>query len=308
METKVNYTVVGIFVLLLSGVLIAGILWLSTGSKYRKSYDTYLAFMHESVSGLNINAPVKYRGVEVGRVRDISLDADRPEQVRLVLDIERGTPVRENTIAILKVQGLTGIAYVELDGGTRDSPLLKAKPHQRYPVIQTGPSLLARLDTSLTDLLASLKRTSDNINDMLDPDNRRSIKQMISDLAAVSHELAGRRAVIARGIDSGAKTLENTAEASARLSNLLERLQRSADAFDKMTVEAAGASASARNTLDGMGKDVHRFTNESLPEFERTMVEIRALASSIRQLSDELERNPAVLLHGKQSAAPGPGE
>jgi phospholipid/cholesterol/gamma-HCH transport system substrate-binding protein len=308
METKVSYTIVGLFVLVLSGVLISGILWLSAGQKYSKEYTTYVAYMHESVSGLNTNAPVKYRGVEVGRVNDISLDADRPEQVRLMLDIERGTPVRENTIAILKVQGLTGIAYVELDGGTRDSPPLKAKPGEPYPVIETGPSLLARLDTSMTDLLASLKQTSDNINDMLDPASRRSIRQMISDLAAVSHELAGRRAVMARSIDNGAKTLQNTAEASARLSNLLERLQRSADAFDKMTAEAAGASASARTTLDGMGKDVHRFTNDALPEFEKTLAEMRALTASVRRLSDELERNPSALLYGRQPAAPGPGE
>ncbi|MDP2786291.1 MAG: MCE family protein, partial [Sulfurimicrobium sp.] len=62
METKVNYTIVGLFVILLFAALVAGILWLSGGAQYRKTYDTYLAYMNESVSGLNLNAPVKYRG------------------------------------------------------------------------------------------------------------------------------------------------------------------------------------------------------------------------------------------------------
>ena len=92
-------------------------LWLSSGGAYRKAYDTYQAYMSESVSGLSLDAPVRYRGVEVGRVRKIALAPENIEQVQLTLDIERGTPVKEDTVAVLRVQGLTGIAYVELSGG-----------------------------------------------------------------------------------------------------------------------------------------------------------------------------------------------
>ena len=73
MESKVNFTIVGLFTLTLVAALIAILLWLGTGGRYYKVYDTYYAYMNESVSGLNLNAPVKYRGVEVGNVRDISL-------------------------------------------------------------------------------------------------------------------------------------------------------------------------------------------------------------------------------------------
>ena len=67
--------------------------------------------------------------------------------------IERGTPVKEDTVAILQTQGLTGIAYVELTAGRRNSPPLVARPGEEFPVIRAGPSLLTRLETSVTVLL-----------------------------------------------------------------------------------------------------------------------------------------------------------
>jgi phospholipid/cholesterol/gamma-HCH transport system substrate-binding protein len=102
MEAKVNFAVVGVFVLMLGAGLIAGVQWFSSGGAYRKVYDTYETYMSESVSGLNLDAPVRYRGVEVGRVRKMALAPGNIQLVQLTLDIERGascpeaapTPVR----------------------------------------------------------------------------------------------------------------------------------------------------------------------------------------------------------------------
>src|SRR5574341_1438561 len=116
MEPKVNYTLVGLFVVLFTAGLVSVVLWLGKG-EYRMAYDRYYAYMTESVSGLSVNSPVKYRGVEVGRVKEIILNPDNPEEVRLTLDIARGTPVKEDTLAALDIQGLTGLAIVNLAGG-----------------------------------------------------------------------------------------------------------------------------------------------------------------------------------------------
>ena len=128
-----NYALVGAFVLLLGAVLIAGALWLASGGAFQKKYDLYLAIEEESVAGLNLNAPVKFNGVNVGKVREIRIDADNPERVKLLFAIERGTPIKDDTVAILKTQGLTGIAYVELSGGTRDAAPLKCQTGERLP-------------------------------------------------------------------------------------------------------------------------------------------------------------------------------
>jgi phospholipid/cholesterol/gamma-HCH transport system substrate-binding protein len=307
-ETKVNYAIVGLFVLVLATALIGGILWLSAGKQYRKDYDGYLAYMRESVSGLNLNAPVKYRGVDVGNVREIGLDPGNTEQVRLKLDIERGTPVKTDTVAVLKVQGLTGIAYVELAGGSRDAPPLGAEGKQEYPVIKTGPSLLARLDTALTEVVTNLNRTAANINAVLDEDNRRSFKRTLADLATLSHTLAGRTGTMDSGVADAASTLKNTARASAELPKLLERIGRSADAVDKLAAEIGRTNVAAGDALQGVRGDVRRFTGESLPELEKTLAEVRELTASAQRVARELEQSPSALLYGKQPAPPGPGE
>src|SRR5208283_5551507 len=147
MEARVNFVLVGTFVIVLTTALIAGLLWLSSGKYYHKSYDTYLTYMTESVSGLNLNAPVRYRGVDVGRVRQIALAPGDVEQVQLTLDIDRGTPIKEDTEAVLDTQGLTGIAFVDLTSGHRGSPPLRAQPGEAYPVIKSRPSLMTRLET-----------------------------------------------------------------------------------------------------------------------------------------------------------------
>jgi phospholipid/cholesterol/gamma-HCH transport system substrate-binding protein len=308
MEAKVNYVVVGVFVLVLSTALIAGLLWLSSGKYYRRSYDTYVTYMAESVSGLNVNAPVRYLGVEVGRVRRIALAPDNVEQVQLTLDIERGTPVKQDTVALLQSQGLTGIAFVDLVSGHRDSPPLTAKPGEAYPVIQSGRSLMDRLESSLPALLSGLNRVADNLNALLDADNRRAVKSTLADLERLTRTLAARSQTIDAGIADAARTLRNTARASAELPELVRRVERSADALDRMSGAVAGAGRSASGVLDSTRPDLQRFTGETLPEVRELVTELRELTATMQRAVDKVERNPSVLLYGRPLPRPGPGE
>jgi len=308
MEAKVNFAIVGGFVLVLGAALIAGVLWLSSGGAYRKTYDIYLAYMTESVSGLSLDAPVRYRGVEVGRVRRIALAPHDVEQVQLVLEIERGTPVKVDTIAVLRVQGLTGIAFVELTGGHRDSAPLTAEAGDEYPVIRTGPSLMVRLDAAVTALLTSVTRTSDSFNALLDDDNRRALKQALANLEVVSRTLAARSAAIDSSLANAARTMENTAQLTAELQQLVARVQRSADAFDRMTGEITHASAAASGVLEGARGGAQQFSSETLPQLQQLVGDLRDLTASLRRLSSELERNPAMLIHGRPAGKRGPGE
>ena len=266
METKVNFAVVGAFVLLLGAALIGGVLWLSSEKSYRKSFDTYLVYMEESVSGLNPDAPVRYRGVQVGRVRHVALAPGNVEKVELALDIERGTPIKQDTVAVLRTQGLTGIAHVELEGGTRDSPPLRALAGENYPVIPAGPSLLVRMEDAVTTLMDSLTRSTENMNALLDEGNRASLKQTLASLALVSRTLAARSEAIDAGVANAARTMENTARLSGEMSGLVERIRRSAEAFDRMSNEGSRA----------------------MPETRQLIAELRELTGSLRRFSDQL--------------------
>ncbi|HXY05828.1 MAG TPA: MlaD family protein [Burkholderiaceae bacterium] len=308
METKVNFAVVGAFVLVLGAAFIGGILWLSSGKSFRASYDTYLVYMSESVSGLSPDAPVRYRGVQVGRVRRISLAPGDVEKVLLTLDVQRGTPIKQDTIAVLQSQGLTGIAHVELSGGSRESPQLETLPNEEYPVIRSGPSLMLRLDTEVSALLENLNRSSERFNALLDDRNRNALKQTLVSLEAVSRTLAGRTAAIDSGVTDAALAMQNTVQVTKELSQLLERVQRSADAFDRMTAEGALAGASAARAMDSARTSLNNFSGQTLPDAQLLITELRSLTVSLKHLSDELERDPSMLVRGKSSAKPGPGE
>jgi len=308
METKVNYVLVGVFVLVLGAALIAGVLWLSRGSAYRKTYDTYQAYMQESVSGLRLDALVTYRGVEVGRVRKIAIAPKDVEQVQLTLNIERGTPVKEDTIAVLRVHGLTGIASVELTGGHRDSPPLAALPGVPYPVIRTGPSLMVRLDTAVTALLTNLNRTSEKLNAVMDDENRRTLKRVLADVETLSRTIAARSRAIDSGLVGASRALANVTRVTAEIPPLIEQMQRTAQAVEKMSNEIANAGASATQTLNAARGEVHQFTVETLPDVRLLVEELRGLTGSLKRVAEQLERNPSVLLFGKPVQKRGPGE
>ena len=303
-----NYALVGAFVLLLGAVLIGIVLWLASGGALQKKYDLYQAIEDESVAGLNLNAPVKYNGVDVGKVQSIELDRANAGRVNLLFAIERGTPIKVDTVAVLKTQGLTGIAYVELSGGAVNSPLLQTAAGNPYPVIQTKPSLSARLENVLTNVAEKLESTSNNINAILSDRNRAAFTSALADIATVAHTVAAREKQIDSGIKDAARTFQNTAQVTAQIGPVIDRLGRGAEAVEKMGNEVANTSKSAGKTVDAVGNDVKRFTSETLPELERLMGELTVLTTSLRRVSEQTERDPRGLIFGRKPVPLGPGE
>ena len=298
------------------------ILWLASGGSLQKKYDLYLAIVEESVAGLNLNAPVKYNGVDVGKVQHIQLDPNNPQRVRLHFAIERGTPIKIDTIAVLKTQGLTGIAYVELDGGAKNAPALVAVGNEPYPVIQTKPSLSTRLENILTSVLAKLDNTSSTIDSLLSAENRESFRSALADIAIVSKTVAQRKKEIDAGIINAARTADNTARATEKLNPILDKIQptveqltitiaqinKSAAAIEKAADETAIASNNAGKTVTTVGSNFERYTAETLPEIQRLLAELNALSASLKRLSEQTERDPASLLRGRSATPSGPGE
>jgi phospholipid/cholesterol/gamma-HCH transport system substrate-binding protein len=304
----VNYTLVGVFVLVLTSLLIAGVLWIASGGTLQKKYDTYLAIEGESVAGLNLNAPVKYNGVELGKVSKIQLDPANPERVQLTFAIERGTPIKVDTVAVLKTQGLTGIAYVELGGGSGDAPLLQPRAEPPYPVIRTKPSLSARLENVLTTVLAKLDHTSSNIDALLSQHNLAALTSTLTNLAIVTHTLAARKDVIDAGIVSAGKAARNTAALTEQLKPITARLGRAADAIEKMGHEVSGAGMATAKTAEAIGAEAQRFDANTLPEIRRLLTELSSLTNSLRRLSEQTARDPAGLIRGRSPVPDGPGE
>ena len=293
MERQVNYAMVGLFVILLGAAWLSISLWLAMGD-FSTRYTRYLVFMNESVSGLHLDAPVKYRGVEIGRVKGISLNPKLPEQVQLTLDIESDIPIREDTVAVLTVQGVTGIAFVDLTGGSNESPVLHAKQGQPYPVIKSGPSFFFRLDQAGSELIANLNLLVRTVTDLLDDESKQAFRQAVMNIRDITAEIARRRTDLASSL--------------AAVPGLLVQVDETARAFEQMAGKVASASDSINRYVDRSGTGVQQFSRQTLPEFGALISELRRLADTMQGLGQRLEDDPRVLFYGRDLEAPGPGE
>ncbi len=319
MNTNINYVAVGIFVIVLTIAAISGVLWLSAGFG-RVQYDNYVAYVGESVSGLNVNAPVKYRGVDVGFVREIGLRPDNPQEVRLLMAIEDGTPVKEDTIAILSVQGLTGIAFIDLTGGDPHSPLLQAEPGAEYPEIETGPSLLARLDAAASQMFTNIERVSDSMTAMLNEENQRAFREALISIrdftARLEQVLDDRNAqrlteslealhrvstTLASNADEMDRILDNMADGS-------EDLPRAIAGLERMSKSLQGAGEQFTATMKDTQTEVRYLSQQLAPDAAAALTDLRTVSAKLERFITELERDPALLLHGRRNDRKGPGE
>jgi phospholipid/cholesterol/gamma-HCH transport system substrate-binding protein len=320
MEPKVNYVVVGSFVALLGAAILAGILWLGK-TDYRGSYDRYEAYMKESVAGLSVDSTVKYRGVDVGRVKAIALNPDNPEQVLLTLDIAHGTPVKADTMAVLETQGLTGLATINLTGGSRDAPALQVQDGQAYPVIKTGPSLFVRLDEAVSRmlseegvarLLVDLDAAAKGVAQALDEENREQLKRTIKDLSDVARTITAHKGQIEQSLSGAARSADNLAKLTASMNEqvpaLLAGINRSVAKLDAATDELARTSRTVGTVVTEAKPELQQFTKRTLPEAGQLVTELRQLTSTLTRVARELEREPSSLVFGRKTPSRGPGE
>ena len=320
MEPKVNYILVGSFVAFLGAAVLVGILWLGK-TDYRGTYDRYEAYMKESVAGLSVDSTVKYRGVDVGRVKAIALNHNNPEEVLLTMDIVRGTPIKSDTIAVLETQGLTGLATINLTGGSRDAPSLQAQEGQAYPVIKTGPSLFFRLDEAvsrllseegLAQLLVDLDSAAKGAAKVLDEDNRILLKRTIKDVSDVAQTIATHKAQIEQSLNGAARSADNlvklTASLNAQVPTLLTGINKSVTALEAATEELAKTSKAVGTVVNEAKPELQQFTRRTLPEAGLLVTELRQLTSTLTRVARELEREPSSLMFGRKTPLRGPGE
>lgn len=320
MEPKVNYIVVGAFVLLLGATVLGAVLWLGK-TDYRGIYDRYYVYTRESVAGLSVDSTVKYRGVDVGRVKEVILNPENSEEVRITLDIVGGTPIKTDTQAVLVTQGLTGLVTLNLTGGTREAPLLAPVPGQMYPVITSVPSLFGRLDGALAKLLseqglsnlvANVNGLAQNASLVLDEENRAQFRQILKDLGEVTKVLASRSGQVDRGAQHAAEAAERMARLTEHLGTqlpaLLDRMGKSATAVQQMTAEVARTSREVGEMVGASKPGVEQFSRQTLADAGLLVSELRQLTATMNRVAQQVERQPNVLVLGRPGQSKGPGE
>ncbi len=293
MEFRVNYMIVGLFVLILSSALVLSGFWITAG-RYGKDFIYYAIDMDEPVGGLTVDSPVKYNGVRVGYVDKLYLHPENPQLTRVILEVVKGTPITESTVATLQSQGLTGVSYIGLDAKTPDAPLLKAKPGEPYPIIKSEPSLFAEIGGAVRHITVAIKNMSENISKAFDEDNQQALHDVLRNMNKITTSLAKNAQHLDSIVPDAAHLLKNTAAASDKLSGLLDSMDDASKQVSLTMQEGRGA--------------MKQLSQQTLPMASKLMQTLNGVAVNLEQLSVELEHNPSILLRGKKTAAGGPGE
>jgi phospholipid/cholesterol/gamma-HCH transport system substrate-binding protein len=287
METKANYVAVGAFVLACVIGLVVTILWLA-GIQYSQEYAYYQAFFKGPVTGLGKGTVTRYNGIEVGRITNLEFDPSDPQRVIVTMQVQPNLKIRNDSVASIESQGLTGGTYVEISGGTASAPLLVAQGDQEYPVIRTTPSTFAQLEQSAPEVVAKLNVAASRINDLLNDNNRRAIAHVLANLDETTQVIARHSADIDSAITNANAAIINTNRATANLDQASRDLKPTLEHVD-LTVQKYGKVAD----------DADAFINgDGLAQLSDLIGETRRLVTNLDELSDQLNRQPTELLFG----------
>lgn len=300
MENKAHALAAGAFVLLVAVLLVALAVWLTRESGSIRSYEVST---RDAVTGLQSQASVRFRGVKIGKVANIGFDPQVPGQVLVRIDVAADAPITRSTYASLGYQGLTGIAFVQLDdSGESREPLAVAG--SQAPRIPMRPGLMDQWSRQGERLLGQLEETTRRVNQLLAPENQRALRRSIDVLgeaaAAVPPAMQEARVSFqamresANSVGASAEQVRKTADHYARLA---QRLQQPGGTLDQLQ-QGVGALASAGQSMQ----------QSSLPRLNRTLDEAGRSVRQVGRAAATLDDNPQALIYGPALALPGPGE
>src|SRR5229473_374759 len=190
METRANYVLVGAFVIVVLLGAFVSVLWL-VGGQFQREGATYDIYFRGSVSGLNEGAVVRYKGVAIGRVLSIRLDPENVERIRVRIEIDSLTPIKEDAVAELEAQVISGLALVQITGGSNASPILETREDKRYPIIASKQSRLEEVVISAPELLKQASLVASRLSLVLSDKNLASIEQTLDHIKTFTGTIAG---------------------------------------------------------------------------------------------------------------------
>jgi len=299
MDREANYVAVGLFVVLVL-VLGAGfVLWYANRTDGRE--QRYEVYFDGSVSGLSEGASVRYLGVSVGRVSRIGIDPRNAARVRVVVDISEDTPIKDDTVARLALQGVTGLLILNLE--PRDPDSLPPPPVEslKYPVIPSQQSQFAELVSSLPAFVAKAGEALNRINAMLSDQNIAAAASAFASAEKASAELpmvVGEARAMFLELRAAATEIHSTAEALHELtSSGGAQITAATTRLREIAENAARVSARLDGMIERNEGSIDRFASQGLEEFEELLRETRRAVRSIDSLTESLERDPSRLIY-----------
>jgi phospholipid/cholesterol/gamma-HCH transport system substrate-binding protein len=304
METRANYVAVGAFVLILLAGGFVAMIWLLR-VQFTTEYTYFETHFAGPVTGLGKGAAARLNGIEVGRVQEIEFDPDDPKFVVVILQLRAGLIIHSDAVASLEMQGLTGVSYVEITGGTKQSPPLPVLPGARYPIIASKPSSLQAVVNGAPEMMARMAVIADRLSALLDDANRQAISDTLVNLRDATAVFNHRAHDIDQIITDATVITHNLSGASDSLRDTMVKIDHDAGRIDAILTSANDTAKKANQiagdlaaVIDAGKPQLRDLTTTGAAQLTELLSEARTLVANLSRVSAQLERDPTRLLFG----------
>jgi phospholipid/cholesterol/gamma-HCH transport system substrate-binding protein len=305
MENKSHALAAGAFLLGVVALLIGLAVWLTRDNTEHRVFEIS---SREGVTGLQPQAGVRFKGVSVGRVSAIELDRQTAGNVLVRIALNESVPITQSTFATLGFQGVTGLAFIQLDDSGESTQVL-ATSREVVGRIPMRPGLMTRLSDQGASLLLQLEQASQRINVLLAPDNQKSLMGAIGNLGQAAAHIGQLK--LPQLVQDASASIKGIQATTDRLGDSADSVKASAAEFNRMSARMNAPGG----TLDKIaeGTDALVATGQSLsmtlvPRLNRTVDDTARAVRQVGRAADAVTESPQSLLLGKGAAIPGPGE
>lgn len=301
METRANYVLIGAFTLVGSICLLLFALWATKFSADR-NWRMYEVIFSEPVTGLTEGGGVQYNGISVGTVDKLRLDPNDARKVIALLKVQADTPVKVDTKAKLSQQGITGVPFIQLTGGSPNAARLEADERGEIPVIRTEPSALQNIADTANRLVARM-------DEVLSEQNIKRITATIDHIEQATGAISDNREDIAALIENARQATETLNATLVTANGSIERIDRDVVAqlpalMDKLdaTVGKLDSVAGNANAMIAENRPaIQSFANDGLAQLGPTLAELRNLIRDLRRVTDRLDGGAARYILGRDA-------
>jgi phospholipid/cholesterol/gamma-HCH transport system substrate-binding protein len=304
-EREARYAVVGLFALATIALAVGFVWWYSDASD-RREYERYEIHFFGTVSGLAEGSPVRYLGVDVGRVERLQVDPKNPRRVKILAQIDSTAPISGATEARLGLLGLTGLLYIDLREDPRriaSTPLVQG---DRYPVIRSRKGDIEAFMERLPDAIGHAAKVLERVETLLADSNIEAVRQSLANLHDATQELPA----LSRNASALAQELRGTSAEVAALSRQLggvvdESRPDLAAALASVRVAAdklSGTATSLERIVVGNEGALSQLAGSSGGDLQQLVNEVRDTSAEVRALARQLRENPSALLREPQDS------
>ncbi len=299
MESRAHALAAGIFTLLLGLASALAVFWLSGK---REATNEYILVTQKSVSGLNTQAQVRFRGLRAGKVLDIELDPKNPLNILITISLDASMPVTKGTTAKLNYQGVTGLASVLLeDKGENLEPLTGVDGE--LPRIELQPNFMDTLGENAADLMAQMRQVAERTTALLSDQNVKRIGQTLANVETATAGLSGSMKDLPQVMASLKQALSE--ENMKRLSATMANMEKASGEVAPLIADLQGVSKKLDALLGETGGEI---TQTTLPRLNVLLQELSVNSRQMSRLLDQIEESPNMLIFGREARRPGPGE